>query len=190
MPRNRKNKKNIGPVANLAKYEANLARVAQVAFSKPRPIKAKKKKANRQRTGMGNCSDPELAYGCTLCEPFIHGPVKLGWGNLGNSQLGSVVVRGSLTSSAVCTYLIQLNLAVQNFLTPGAAATYCPVIIWESVAAAPFVIGSAFGFGAVNAPALTTQIARMRFVSGAIKAWPLLAMADQPGMVYQCNVPK
>lgn len=170
MPKNKNNKKS--------------AKVAVVVSTTKKPIKPRKKK-NKNKILVASINPNNMfasrassflnQYVNTVCDPWEHGPLKLGYDCMVNTVLATGFYRSSLTVNAT-----DGSFAIACFPS-------CNSCIWTYTAG--LSSATTGQFNCQNATGITTQLTTARVVSGGIRAFALFPETSAPGVLYAGIVP-
>jgi len=129
----------------------------------PKPSTTRKLKYSAGVTG---------EYLKSLCDPFEHSGVKLGWGTLVPTRVSQSYVRGTTTANAdgTCSILAFPDQVLAGWINNGGAAV--------NFTAGGIAVASS------NAAAVNTNFTSGRVVSIGVRSYPVIAATSVPGIVY------
>jgi hypothetical protein len=130
-------------------------------------------------------------YCCTLSNPFMHGPTKLGWGDTsGNALLGTSVIRQDINASNTNDTFIMLSINNSYLTTSAQSASlaYNPLQVNYIGQGNTFATANRLGYALVNQPQLLATAKSVRVISAGIKIQPYLKMSDAPFSMFVANI--
>jgi len=157
----------------LAEFDARRASGAFKSRNKP---KARRKKGKRLgRSGDGGAVVRE--YINTLNDPFVHGPVRIGWGTMVPTNLYTATYRASMTANADGSFGVGLLPSLGN----------TNANIYFNNAGAGVATWTAQKYN--NGTAIAAAVNECRIVSGGIKVFPMVPGTGAPGVIYAGSIP-
>jgi hypothetical protein len=121
-------------------------------------------------------ADPTTAeYILSLCDPFEHSGVQLGWGTMVPTTIAQCYLRGTATANADGSLVLAVGPS-SDFL----------IGLWTGGAG---VTGPASGVAAFDNTAITANFTDARIVSSGIRSYPVIAATSVPGIVYAGALP-